>query len=53
MLQPTDESFPPGMPVIEVPMYIALNKAKAISEKLDADQLKLPILAADTVVVLC
>ena len=54
LVQPTDESFPAGMPVEIVPVHIARNKAVAISEhpsfiKYDSSQ---PILAADTIVVL-
>lgn len=52
IVQPTDESFPADMPVAEVPVHIALHKAKAIKEKLTAAKLQMPILAADTVVVL-
>lgn len=54
LVQPTDESFPAGMPVEIVPVHIARNKAVAISEhpsfiKYDSSQ---TILAADTIVVL-
>lgn len=52
IVQPTDESFPADMPVTEVPVHIALHKAKAIAAKLNAGHLQMPILAADTVVVL-
>jgi septum formation protein len=44
----TDESYPPDMAVEEVPVYIARNKAKAISAGDDNEI----IVAADTVVVL-
>jgi len=43
-----DESFPAYMPVEEVPIFIALNKAKAVQQK-NSNAI---ILAADTVVVL-
>lgn len=52
IVHPTDESFPADMPVTEVPVHIALHKAKAIKEKLSTGHLQMPILAADTVVVL-
>jgi len=45
----TDESFPPGLTVEEVPAHIARNKALAISAGLAGTRI---ILAADTVVVL-
>jgi len=45
----TDESFPDGLPAVEVPVYIARNKALAIQKKAGANRL---VLAADTVVVL-
>jgi len=51
IVQPTDEDFPPGMPVNDVPVFIARNKALAVRQQLAAEQ-QLPILAADTVVVL-
>jgi len=44
-----DESFPPGMTVEEIPVFIARNKAKAVQEKLTTGSI---ILAADTIVVL-
>ena len=44
-----DESFPPGMPVEDVPVFIARNKAKAVQQKHNDNPL---ILAADTIVVL-
>lgn len=55
VVQSTDEHFPASMPVEEVPVYIASNKALAVSEHLkalhqwDPEQV---ILAADTIVVL-
>lgn len=51
IVHPTDESFPAGMPVSDVPSYIALNKAKAVQQLNESYQQKL-ILAADTIVVL-
>jgi len=45
----TDESFPPGMFVSELPIHIAREKAKSIQAELSHDRI---ILAADTVVVL-
>ena len=44
-----DESFPPGMPIEEVPVYIARAKAMAVKQELSHDRI---ILAADTIVVL-
>jgi septum formation protein len=49
MVKETDESFPSGMPVEEVPVHIARNKALAVQAELSHDRL---IIAADTVVVL-
>lgn len=46
IVKPTDESFPPDMPIEEIPVHIARNKAKAI------DAAGRVVLAADTVVVL-
>src|SRR5215510_14904744 len=45
----TDESFPPGMPINELPIHIAREKAKSIQSELSHERI---ILAADTVVVL-
>ncbi|SFP54900.1 Maf family nucleotide pyrophosphatase [Parafilimonas terrae] len=44
-----DESFSTNMPVEEIPVFIARNKAKAVQQKLNSDAI---ILAADTIVVL-
>jgi len=44
-----DETFPDHLPVEEVPVFIARNKAKAVQQKRNDD---LAILAADTIVVL-
>jgi septum formation protein len=52
IVQPTDESYPETLPIDEVPVYIALHKAKAVQEKLNEHQKTNIILAADTVVVL-
>lgn len=45
----TDEKFPDGMPIAEIPIYIALQKANAIAAiTSDEDTI---IIAADTIVV--
>ena len=44
-----DESYPNNLPVEDVPVFIARNKAKAVQQKLKKDSI---ILAADTIVVL-
>lgn len=49
MIVPTDENFPPGMEPSEVAVYIARNKAYAVKEKRNHNEI---ILAADTIVVL-
>src|SRR5882757_11076588 len=49
LVKETDESFPAGMPVEEVPVFIAENKALVIQQQHGKAK---PILAADTVVVL-
>lgn len=46
IVNPTNESFPSGMPIEEIPVHIARNKAKAINSSGRV------VLAADTVVVL-
>jgi septum formation protein len=48
IVKETDESYPAGMQVEEVPVYIARNKALALEDR-SGDEL---IIAADTVVVL-
>ena len=48
----TDESYPSSLTVEEVPVYIALNKAKAVQQSLHEQQKNAVVLAADTVVVL-
>lgn len=45
----TPETWPPGMPTIEVPVHIARNKAFAVQEAIGSGPL---IIAADTIVVL-
>jgi septum formation protein len=45
----TPETWPPGMPVPEVPVHIARNKALAVQQAIGPERL---IIAADTVVVL-
>lgn len=56
VVQETDESYPEGMAIAEVPIHIARNKALAVQAQLKANvpgSAPLPfILAADTVVVL-
>ena len=54
IVQPTDESFPTGMPVDLIPVHIARNKAMAVINHPAFKKYKpsLPILAADTIVVL-
>jgi septum formation protein len=48
----TDETFPAEMEVKEVPVHIARHKAEAVIELLSDENKGLPILAADTIVVL-
>jgi septum formation protein len=45
----TEEDFPPHLPIAEVPIHIARNKALAVQQKLSTDRV---VLAADTIVVL-
>lgn len=49
IVQSTDESYPAHLPVNEVAIHIARNKALAIQQ---THHLSIPILAADTIVVL-
>jgi septum formation protein len=49
IVQETDESYPPNLAVDDVAVFIAKNKALAIKNTTPS---KLPILAADTIVVL-
>ena len=51
IVHPTDESFPADMPINEVPVHIAHNKAKAV-QAMDTASHKKIIIAADTIVVL-
>jgi septum formation protein len=51
IVKPIDETFPEGMPAEEVAIHIAYNKAEAVRRSLTENK-KLPILAADTIVVL-
>ncbi len=44
-----DETFPTTLPIKEVPVFIARNKAKAVQQKRNDNSI---ILAADTIVVL-
>jgi septum formation protein len=53
MVQSTEETFPPGMPVPEVPVHIAREKAVAVRKKYESLHHDANIIiAADTVVVL-
>ncbi len=49
VVKETDERFPPGLAVEEIPVYIARNKALAVQQKRQSNEV---ILAADTIVVL-
>jgi septum formation protein len=49
IVQPTDESYPAGLAVVEVPVHIARQKAMAVAGGLSGNEI---VLAADTVVVL-
>jgi len=44
-----DETHPEDLPVAAIPVFIAVNKAKAVQQKIKRDAI---ILAADTIVVL-
>jgi septum formation protein len=50
----TDEAYPATLPVEEVPVYIARNKALAVKNGYDYNRydIQSPIVAADTIVVL-
>jgi septum formation protein len=48
MVKDTDEMYPAFLPIEDVPVYIAKNKALAVKAELSHDRL---ILAADTIVV--
>lgn len=49
LVKETDESYPEGLPVEEVAVHIARNKAFVIKEITGLDK---PVLAADTIVVM-
>jgi septum formation protein len=49
VVKETNEQFPPGLTSDEVAIYIARNKALAVQEQRNADEV---VLAADTIVVL-
>jgi septum formation protein len=49
MVSDAPEDFPAGMPIEEVPVFIARNKAIAVQQKLAQEEI---IIAADTIVVL-
>jgi septum formation protein len=49
IVKETDESYPDNLPVEEVAVHIARNKALAVKQSND---INIPILAADTIVVL-
>jgi septum formation protein len=49
VVKETDESYPIDLPIAEIAIHIARNKALAIKNEND---FKIPILAADTIVVL-
>lgn len=48
IVKETDESYPASLPIEEIAIYIAQNKALAVKSSVSAD---MPILAADTIVV--
>lgn len=54
MVKPTDETYPDHLPLDEIPIHIARNKALALRADPSFQQWEknIPILAADTVVVL-
>ena len=56
IVKSTDETFPDGMPIADVPIHIARQKALAVKEYIQTayhkEYLNKAILAADTVVVL-
>jgi len=53
LIQPTDESYPPGLSEADVAIHIARNKALAVKEYLIRNGVMVkPVLAADTIVVL-
>lgn len=52
IVQPTNEDFSKKMPVEEAAIHIAKNKAKAVKQIVRNEHKELPVLAADTIVVL-
>lgn len=54
MSRETDETWPEGMPVEEIPIYISREKAKAVRalELFQRYEGNVPVIAADTIVVL-
>ena len=54
LTQETDESWPEGMPVEEIPIYIAREKARSVMQLdlYNRYEQGVPVLAADTIVVL-
>ena len=51
IVKPTEETWPEGMPVDQIPIHIAQQKTAAITDLEGFDD-AVPVLAADTVVVL-
>ncbi|MFT3680625.1 MAG: Maf family protein [Ferruginibacter sp.] len=51
VVKETDESYPPELPVTEIAVHIARNKALAVKQSLEKSNTK-TIVAADTIVVL-
>lgn len=49
VVKETDESYPEGLPIADIPVHIARNKALAVQQDVNPNDV---ILAADTVVVL-
>jgi len=54
MSRETDETWPEGMPVEEIPIYISREKAKAVRalELFQRYEGNVPVIAADTIVVI-
>jgi len=53
MVSDTDETYPNDLPIQEIPVFIAREKANAVQKKLDEQKtIATAIIAADTVVVL-
>lgn len=51
IVRSTEETYPSSLPIAEVPIHIAQQKALAVKETLAHDDTR-PVLAADTIVVL-